>query len=269
MLLNRFFLWFVLIGCIMILYSCFDNQKEKKQAESKRIVSDSLAIHKPDSGYTSQDLDESNDLAALRLSPTEIRIIEMGLVNVQELDSSIFVDMKYASSDNFLGKDIYDGLVRAYLQPDVAQMLVRAQVFLKEIKPGYSLIVYDAARPRSAQQKLWDAVDAPFDEKVKFLSNPANGSIHNFGAAVDVGIVDKNGKELDMGTEFDHMGELAYTTIEQQLLEDGLLQADHIENRKLLRRVMRHGGFWGIQTEWWHFNACTRDEAREKYQIIE
>jgi zinc D-Ala-D-Ala dipeptidase len=199
----------------------------------------------------------------------EITLLEMGLVNITDLDSTIQVEMKYASDDNFLGRDIYDGFDQAYLQPDVARMLVMAQDYLKSIKPGYTLIVYDAARSRSAQQRMWDAVDAPFEEKVKFLANPANGSIHNFGAAVDVSLVNDRGEKLDMGTEFDHMGELAYPTLEAEMLEDGLLSSEQIENRKLLRKVMRHAGFWGIQTEWWHFNACTRDQAREKYPMIE
>jgi len=201
--------------------------------------------------------------------PIELQMIEHGLINIHDLDTSIMVELKYSTTDNFLGKDVYGGLKNAYLQPDVAEMLVKAQKYLKSIHPEYSLIVYDAARPRSIQQKMWDAVDAPFQEKIRFLANPANGSIHNFGAAVDVSIVDADGNPLDMGTDFDFMGELAYPSLEEELLEQGKLEPVHIENRRLLRRVMRHGGFWGIQSEWWHFNACSRAEARERYQIIE
>ena len=203
------------------------------------------------------------------ISQTELNMIQHGLVNIQQLDPGIVVEMKYATTDNFLGKDVYEGMTTAYLQPDVAQMLVRSQRYLQRIRSGYSLIVYDAARPRSVQQKMWDAVDAPFEEKIRFLSNPRNGSIHNFGAAVDVSILNDERELLDMGTDFDHMGILAYPSHEQELLEQGLLKPHHIENRKLLRGVMRYGGFWGIQSEWWHFNACTRAEARERYQIIE
>jgi zinc D-Ala-D-Ala dipeptidase len=202
------------------------------------------------------------------LSETERRMEESGLVNVQELDPSIAVDMKYNTTDNFLGKKVYDDISRAYLQPEVAEMLVKSQQYLKSIHPELSLIVYDATRPLSAHQKLWDAVDAPFEEKIRFLSNPANGSVHNFGAAVDVSIIDAYGNALDMGTEFDHMGELAYPELEIELLEEGLLAREQVENRRLLRRVMRHGGFWGIQTEWWHFNAFSRAEARERFEMV-
>jgi zinc D-Ala-D-Ala dipeptidase len=201
--------------------------------------------------------------------PIELNMIEHGLVNIHDLDSSIIVELKYSTTDNFLGKDVYGGMKNAYLQPGVAEMLVKSQKFLKSMHPEYSLIVYDAARPRSIQQKMWDAVEAPFQEKIRFLANPANGSIHNYGAAVDVSIVDADGNPLDMGTGFDHMGELAYPSLEEELLEQGKLEPFHIENRRLLRSVMRHGGFWGIQSEWWHFNACSRAEARERYQIIE
>lgn len=196
-------------------------------------------------------------------------MIEHGLVDIQQLDSTIVVDLKYSGTDNFLGMDVYGGMQRAYLQPDVAERLVRSQQYLQRIKPGYSLIVFDAARPLSVQQKMWDIVEAPFAEKVKFLSNPANGSLHNFAAAVDVSILDKEGNLLDMGTGFDYMGELAYPALEQEMLEQGHLQSVHLENRQLLRKVMRHGGFWGIRTEWWHFNACNRAEARERYNMIE
>ena len=201
--------------------------------------------------------------------PIELQMIEHGLINIHDLDTSIMVELKYSTTDNFLGKDVYGGLKNAYLQPDVAEMLVSSQKFLKSIHPEFSLIVYDAARPRSIQQKMWDAVDAPFQEKIRFLANPVNGSIHNFGAAVDVSILDADGNPLDMGTSFDYMGELAYPSLEEEMLEQDRLEPNHIENRRLLRRVMRHGGFWGIQSEWWHFNACSRAEARERYQIIE
>lgn len=203
------------------------------------------------------------------ISQTELNMINSGLVNVQDLDSTIVVDIRYATTNNIVGKDIYGGLTRAYLQPEVAQMLVKAQQFIKKTEPEYSIIVFDAARPRSAQQELWDAVDAPFTEKIKFLANPANGSIHNFGAAVDVGLVDIYGILLDMGTDYDYMGELAYPVLEQQMIQQGQLQPFQAENRKLLRKAMRQAGFWGIQTEWWHFNACSRAEARERYSIIE
>jgi zinc D-Ala-D-Ala dipeptidase len=203
------------------------------------------------------------------IPPIELEMIRQGLVDIQSLDSTIAVELKYSTTDNFLKKNVYEGMQRAYLQPDVAERLVKAQQYLKSIDPELSLIVFDATRPRHVQQKMWEALDLPFEEKIKFLSNPAHGSVHNFGAAVDVSIIDIHGVLLDMGTEFDHLGELAYPSLEQEMLEEGLLKDFQVANRRLLRKVMRHGGFWGIQSEWWHFNAMTRAEAIVKYEIIE
>lgn len=254
---------------LLILASCKGRGDGSNHSLEEKYYSLSENIIADPTESTPVIKEKQSGIVPRKLHEMEIRLIELGLVNITDIDSTIVVEMKYASNDNFLGRDIYDGLDQAYLQPDVATMLAAAQGYLKSIKPGYSLVVYDAARPRSAQQRMWDAVDVPFEEKVKFLANPANGSIHNFGAAVDVGLINALGEKLDMGTEFDHMGDLAYPTLENEMLEKGMLTSEQVDNRKLLRRVMRHGGFWGIQTEWWHFNACTRDEAREKYPLIE
>jgi len=101
------------------------------------------------------------------------------------------------------------------------------------------------------------------------LPDPKYGSLHNFGAAVDVSIVNEHGDLMDMATEFDHFGVLAYPTKEDSLLKAGALTQAQVTNRKLLRDVMYKAGFFNIQTEWWHFNAMYRNAASEKYQIIE
>ncbi len=203
------------------------------------------------------------------LKPIEVELIEQGLVNIHDLDTTLLVDLKYSGTDNFMGENVYEGMQNAYLQEEVARQLVQSQRYLKKIKPGYSLVVFDAARPRRIQQKMWDALNLPQVEKTKFLANPANGSVHSYGAAVDVGLVDEKGVVLDMGTPFDYFGEKAHPALEEEMLQTGKIKPVHVENRELLRRVMWHGGFWGIQTEWWHFNALTREQAKEKYSIIE
>jgi zinc D-Ala-D-Ala dipeptidase len=194
-------------------------------------------------------------------SEFEKNLIAKGLINVQEMNPKILVDLKYASDDNFLGGNVYGTISRCYLQPDVAIKLAEAQSRLSELKPGYRLLVYDCVRPRSVQYKMWDILEMPDHEKGKFVSNPKYGSLHNFGAAVDLTIVDENGEALDMGTPFDYIGELAYPTKEQELLKSGELTQEQVDNRKLLRSVMSYGGFFNIQTEWWHFNSCYRKEA--------
>jgi D-alanyl-D-alanine dipeptidase len=159
--------------------------------------------------------------------------------------------------------------MNAYLQKDVAERLARCQVYLKSIDPDLHLLVYDAVRPVSVQQKMWDALDTiPVSDRTKFVSNPDNGSIHNYGAAVDLTICDANGTALDMGAGYDDIREIAYPRLEEQFLASGELTIEQVENRKLLRKVMASQKFTNIETEWWHFNACSRVLAKEKYSVM-
>jgi D-alanyl-D-alanine dipeptidase len=212
------------------------------------------------------------DTHALRMiEPGELErsIIASGLVNIKDIDSSIIVDLKYSSTDNFLGIDVYGDLSNCYLQPDVADKLALAQLFLKSKYPYYSIIVYDGARPRRIQQLMWDTINVESSERPKYLSNPRYGSLHNYGAAVDISIVDEDTIALDMGTPYDYFGELAYPEMEEQMIEEGKLTHRQVLNRELLRSVMEKAGFFNIQTEWWHFNSCYRNEAMMRYRILE
>ena len=203
------------------------------------------------------------------ISELEKRLIKMGLVDIEKLDTSFILNIKYATADNFVGVNLYGDFNKCYLQKDVAEKLVNAQKYLKEIQPELTLMIYDGARPKSVQQKMWDVVKMPIEEKVKFLSNPKRGSIHNYGCAVDVTLATLDGEELDMGSPFDHMGIEAHPVAEQRLLAEGVLSEDAVKNRQLLRSVMYKAGFYNIQSEWWHFNSCNRETAKEKYEIIE
>ncbi|CAN5429308.1 N/A [soil metagenome] len=202
------------------------------------------------------------------ISTIEMDLIRSGLVNIQELDSTFIVDLRYSSINNFTGIDMYGDFDMAYLQKDVAEKLLVAQHNLQNKFPFYSLIIFDAVRPLHIQQQMWDTLKLPPGEKIKYLSNPKNGSLHNYGAAVDLSIVDQNGIELDMGTTFDFFGDEAHPDKEKELLDQGILSQRQISNREILRGVMRNAGFSGIQTEWWHFNSCSRITAAEKYEMI-
>lgn len=202
-------------------------------------------------------------------TPTQLLMISHGLIDIENIDTLFLLDIKYSGTDNFLKTDIYGDYNKAYLQPEVAAKLLKAQDLLSEQHPGYRLIIFDAARSVSAQKMIWDALKMPAREKGKFASNPARGSLHNFGAAVDLSIVDEKGNELDMGCGFDYFGPLAYPVMENKLLSEGKLTKAQVENRKLLRSVMHQAGFFNIQTEWWHFNSCTRQVVKEKYKLIE
>lgn len=199
----------------------------------------------------------------------EQQLIDSGLVNIQDLIPGILVDVRYSDTNNFMRTDVYGHLNRIYLQPTVAADLKKAQENLKEKDSSLTLLVYDGVRPRSVQQFMWDMLDMPIHEKTKFVSNPKNGSVHNFGAAVDLTIADTNGIPLDMGAGYDDSRKIAYPRFEQVYLDSGLLSLEQVENRKLLRSVMRAGGFWGIQTEWWHFNRYSRARCMELFTILE
>jgi D-alanyl-D-alanine dipeptidase len=200
----------------------------------------------------------------------EQKFIGRGLVDVQKLDPSIKVDLKYSTTDNFIKEDVYGNLERAYLQPMAAKKLVQANKFLKQEKPNYTLLVYDGARPRSVTKIFWARMShLPYNRREDFVADPAKGSIHNFGCAVDLTIADEHGKPLDMGTIFDFFGQEAEPRREAAMLKAGKLTPLQLENRKLLRRVMRKAGYTSIETEWWHYNAMSRERAKATYGFIE
>jgi len=199
----------------------------------------------------------------------EQRLIDAGLVNVQDIIPDVLIDVRYSTTNNFMEQDVYGNLNRIYLQLSVAEDLKKSQAKLKSIDSSLTLLLYDGVRPRSVQQIMWDILDMPINEKTKFVSNPKNGSVHNYGAAIDLTIADTNGVILDMGAGYDDIRKIAYPRYETAYLDSALLDSIHIQNRKLLRQVMRSGGFWGIQTEWWHFNRYSRSKSKELFEILE
>jgi D-alanyl-D-alanine dipeptidase len=191
---------------------------------------------------------------------------EMGLVDVQSIDPSIRVVLPYAYDDNFTKTALYESSQYAYLQPDAAEKLAKASQSLQQKHPTYRLLVLDAARPLSVQRVMWEAVKGtPFRN---YVANPNKTGLHNYGAAVDLTITDDLGVELDMGTPFDFFGEKAHPNKEDSLLKLGKLTQTQVNNRRLLRKVMREAGFSICPTEWWHFNACSLTEAKKKYKVI-
>lgn len=184
-------------------------------------------------------------------------------------NKDIYIDLKYATKDNFMGEVLYSSIKTVYLQKEVVERLYKCQRYLSTIDSNLHLLVYDGLRPLAVQQKMWEALDTlPINQRVKFVSNPKNGSVHNYGAAIDLTICDNNRNMLDMGAGYDDVREIAYPKYEEKFLSTGELSVNQINNRKLLRKVMRKEGFRNIPTEWWHFNACSRKEAKEKYELI-
>lgn len=161
-------------------------------------------------------------------------------VKVITLDSSIELDIRYATTQNFTGVRIYD-CAECLLRPEAAQALVRVHQGLRA--KGYGgLKLFDCYRPRPYQQRLWDKVPNP-----NYVTPPSKGSMHSRGLAVDLTIVDQHGNELDMGTPYDFFGKEAHSDYLNH-------SAKVLSNRKLLRKAMEEAGFGGIRTEWWHFS---------------
>jgi D-alanyl-D-alanine dipeptidase len=243
-----FALLFVLLAC-----------GGKPDSKSKNI---DYNIEKPASMKGAHPIDTSK-------VDSKKRILIDSLVDIRSINPEIQVDLKYATSDNFMKMKLYDRLKNAYLQKDVAERLSNCQKLLSQIKSGYRLLVYDAVRPVSVQQKMWDALDSiPPNERGKFVSNPQNRSLHNLGAAVDLTIIDERGVPLDMGAGYDDIRKIAYPALEQEFLAKGELSEKQITNRELLRKVMKSQGFRPLETEWWHFNACSRQEGKAKYKVL-
>lgn len=205
------------------------------------------------------------------ISDLEKQMLGQGLVNIQSLDSTLMVELKYSTNDNFVKSDVYGSLTRAYLQKKPAEMLVKAHEYLKEMYPNYRLLIYDGARPKSVQIKLWEMLDSiPPNKREDFVASPRIGSIHNYGSAVDLTVYDiVKKKPLDMGTKYDFFGDLAYPRYENQMLKLGKLTEQQVQNRLVLRIAMEKAGYMPIESEWWHFNAISRNKAKSIYKIVE
>lgn len=204
-----------------------------------------------------------------KVGDLEQSLIDAGLVDIEVIIPGVYVDLKYSTTDNFFGQDVYGDLNRCYLQPIVAEMLKKSHEKLQSDHPELTFLIYDGVRPQSVQQILWDNLDKPDSIKPLYVANPQVGGLHNFGVAVDLTLAyADNGEALDMGTGYDYFGYPAYPDREEQMLKEGKITQEHIANREILRKVMKHGGFTGIGSEWWHFNAFSRKEAAEKFGIV-
>ena len=162
------------------------------------------------------------------------------LVDVSTLNTTFDFEIRYATTNNFVGEAVYD-CAKCILLPNVAEALVKANMYF--CKKGYRIKFYDCYRPLDVQKKLWEKVPNP-----AYVANPYDGaSIHNRGAAVDITLVTLEGCFVDMGTDYDFFGRKAHID-----------NFDHSEevlaNRKTLFEGMKLFGFSPIRTEWWHFS---------------
>jgi zinc D-Ala-D-Ala dipeptidase len=169
-------------------------------------------------------------------------------VDIKSVDSSIVIDLRYASPNNVTRRPLYPPDTPALVRASVAERLVVAQKYLKE--KGYGLKIWDAYRSRETQLKLWQTT-----QNRSYVANPKEGvgSMHIRGAAVDATLVDASGRDVPMPTDFDSFTPAALIEYKGG---DQTVRA----NLKLLQKAMAHGGFYGLRTEWWHF--CAPDWKR-------
>ncbi|MEG4319112.1 MULTISPECIES: M15 family metallopeptidase [unclassified Microcoleus] len=172
------------------------------------------------------------------------------LVDIRTVNSNIRLDIRYATANNFLKRKLYK-VAKCALRASVAQKLGLVQTDLEKI--GLGLKVYDCYRPFSVTKQMWEFLPDP-----NYVANPVRGSRHNRGAAVDLTLVDRTGKELEMPTPYDDFTKKAHRDY-----SGGSAQSR--KNRQTLEDAMKKQGFIGISTEWWHFDS----EDWQKFAILD
>jgi len=172
------------------------------------------------------------------------------LVDIRTVNRNIRLDIRYATANNFLKRKLYS-TPKCALRSSVAQKLALVQTDLEKV--GLGLKVYDCYRPFSVTKQMWEVLPDP-----NYVANPARGSRHNRGAAIDLTLVDRTGKELEMPTPFDD-----FTAKAHRDYAGGSAQSR--KNRQLLEDAMKKQGFIGITTEWWHFDS----EDWQKFAILD
>ena len=216
----------------------------------------------------------------------DTKMQEYNLVDIRELDSQILVDLKYSSTDNFVGVDMYGDLETAYLEREFAKRVVRAQQTLKLRHPEYTLLIYDAARPISVQRAMRECVEGT--EFENFVADGTLGGRHNYGVAVDLTIAQNDGTPLDMGVGFDDLTAAAavkgtadnsdpstrtvkvYTDYINSLAKRGVISYEAAANRIMLVEVMHEADLYPYRREWWHYEEIISITAtRNKYKLLD
>lgn len=208
------------------------------------------------------------------------------MVDITTLDSSILVELKYSTTDNFVGVDMYGDLERAYFEKEFAQKVVLAQSILKREHPNLTLLIYDAARPISAQRAMRRCVEGSALES--FVADGTRGGRHNYGVAVDLTIATEDGTPLDMGAEFDEFSEASsvkgtpdtsdkasrtidvYRKYITELARREVITYEAAQNRILLVEVMCEAGLYPYRKEWWHYeDILPMSSVRSKYRLLD
>ncbi|MEP6925810.1 MAG: class D beta-lactamase [Pyrinomonadaceae bacterium] len=164
------------------------------------------------------------------------------LIELSSLDNTIKLDIRYATANNFVGRPVYPE-ARAFLQKPAAEAVVRVHQRLK--KQGLGIVIFDGYRPWTVTKLFWDVTSG---NDRNFVADPAKGSKHNRGCAIDLGLYDlKTGKNIEMPSGYDEFSERAFPAYTGGTPEQTRM-------RELLRKEMEAEGFNVIKTEWWHFD---------------
>lgn len=161
------------------------------------------------------------------------------LIDIQFFIPNIYVDLKYATDDNFTGQIVYN-FNRCLLLEKTALQLSHAQTELE--KSGLGLKIWDGFRPLAVQWKFWELLPDK-----RYVSDPRKGGRHTRGTAVDLTLITSCGQELLMPSNFDEFNDKAHRNYKGA-------SAEALKNRKLLQDTMERHGFVGLPTEWWHFD---------------
>lgn len=163
------------------------------------------------------------------------------MIELKSLMPEIIYDLRYATNNNFTGERLYKKNTHTYLRLPAARALFQVQQELRTV--GYGLLVFDAYRPFRVTKRMWELIG---DER--YVANPAKGSGHNRGLAIDLTIIRlADSSMLAMGTDFDHFTDTAHHDFKN-------LPEDVLKNRQFLRSVMEKHGFRALATEWWHYS---------------
>ncbi len=211
--------------CLLVLLGCKENKtKIEEPRETSIILADTIRKEKIEEKEKLKTFEGLADTTFFRLA---------------DFSKDFVYDMRYATENNFLKAKVYD-CAECYTRVKTAKALIAVNADF--MAKGFKIKFFDCYRPNSVQYKMWKIVPNP-----QYVANPVKGSIHNKGGAVDITLVHLDGKELDMGTDFDFFGKRAY--------HDNLdLPQNVLDNRKVLKETMEAHGFWSIRTEWWHYN---------------
>lgn len=180
---------------------------------------------------------------------------------------NVIVDLRYASKRNLLGKDVYGGFNRALLHREAAAKFRVASRLLAEREPSLRFLIFDSLRPNTAQMAFWEIVRGTPQQP--FFADPAKGSMHSYGFAIDLTLASAAGEELDLGTPFDDLTDLAGPENEASMLAEGRLSPAQHARRLILRSAMEDAGFLQLPHEWWHYDALPAAAVRAGYERCE